>query len=67
MFKEMMKRAKKVAILADATKINVKHFAKLSDLSEADYFVTDIDPPKDVKDALMEANVAIILPKKDKP
>jgi DeoR/GlpR family transcriptional regulator of sugar metabolism len=67
MFKEMMKRAKKVAILADATKINVKHFAKLSDLSEADYFVTDIDPPKEVKDALMEANVEIILPKKDKP
>ena len=65
MFREMMKRAKKVAILADATKINVKHFARLSDLSEADYFVTDIDPPKEVKDALMEANVEIILPTKD--
>lgn len=65
MFREMMKRAKKVAILADATKINIKHFARLSDLSEADYFVTDIDPPKEIKNALIEANVEIILPKKD--
>lgn len=65
MFREMMKRAKKVAILADATKINIKHFARLSDLSEADYFVTDIDPPKKIKNALIEANVEIILPTKD--
>ena len=65
MFREMMKRAKKVAILADATKINIKHFARLSDLSEADYFVTDIDPPKEIKIALIEANVEIILPTKD--
>ena len=65
MFREMMKRAKKVAILADATKINIKHFARLSDLSEADYFVTDIDPPKEIKNALIEANVEIILPTKD--
>ena len=65
MFREMMKRAKKVAILADATKINIKHFARLSDLSEANYFVTDIDPPKEIKNALIEANVEIILPKKD--
>lgn len=65
MFREMMKRAKKVAILADATKINIKHFARLSDLSEADYFVTDIDPPKEIKNALIEANVEIILPTRD--
>ena len=65
MFREMMKRAKKVAILADATKINIKHFARLSDLSEANYFVTDIDPPKEIKNALIKANVEIILPKKD--
>ena len=65
MFREMMKRAKKVAILADATKINIKHFARLSDLSEANYFVTDIDPPKEIKIALIEANVEIILPTKD--
>ena len=65
MFREMMKRAKKVAILADATKINIKHFARLSDLSEANYFVTDIDPPKEIKNTLIEANVEIILPKKD--
>ena len=65
MFREMMKRAKKVAILADATKINIKHFARLSDLSEANYFVTDIDPPKEIKNALIEANVEIILPTKD--
>lgn len=65
MFREMMKRAKKVAILADATKINIKHFARLSDLSEADYFVTDIDPPKEIKNALTEANVEIILPTRD--
>ena len=65
MFREMMKRAKKVAILADATKINIKHFARLSDLSEANYFVTDIDPPKEIKNALIEANVEIILSKKD--
>ena len=65
MFREMMKRAKKVAMLAEATKINIKHFARLSDLSEADYFVTDIDPPKEIKNALIEANVEIILPTKD--
>ncbi len=65
MFREMMKRAKKVAILADATKIGVKHFAKLSELSEADYFVTDIEPNKELKHALLEANVEIILPSKN--
>ena len=62
MFKEMMKRSKKVAILADSTKIDIKHFAKLGNLSDADYFVTDTEPPHSLKEALIEAGVELVLP-----
>jgi DeoR/GlpR family transcriptional regulator of sugar metabolism len=62
MFKEMIYKASKVVILADATKINLKLFAKLANLSDADYFVTDEEPPAAFKAALHEANVKLVLP-----
>jgi DeoR/GlpR family transcriptional regulator of sugar metabolism len=65
MFKDMMSRANKVVILADATKFGVKLFAKLGDLSQAEYFVTDVEPPKELRTALKQAQVEIILPLKN--
>ena len=62
MFKQMMSRASKVAILADETKVGLKLFAKLGQLDEADYFVTDSEPSKSLRTALDKAKVEIILP-----
>jgi DeoR/GlpR family transcriptional regulator of sugar metabolism len=64
MFKDMMAHGNKIAILADASKFGMKLFAKLGDLSQADYFVTDVEPPADLKLALEKARVQIVLPPK---
>lgn len=62
MFKQMMSRASKVAILADESKAGLKLFAKLGDLSQSDYFITDSEPKNELRLALEKAGVEIILP-----
>ncbi len=62
MMKEMMARSEKVAILADSTKYGSRLFAQLGDLGRADYFVTDVVPPKNLSDALKEYKVEIVIP-----
>jgi DeoR/GlpR family transcriptional regulator of sugar metabolism len=62
MFKQMMAQASKVGILADETKVGLKLFAKLGNLSEADYYITDTEPNKFLGNALEKAKVQIILP-----
>lgn len=62
MFKDMMSRASKVAILADETKVGLKLFAKLAELSQADYFITDSEPNINLRLALDKAKVQVILP-----
>lgn len=62
MMHEMMSRAAKVAILADSSKYGRQLFANVADLGEADYFVTDVAPPSELRDALTAHGVEILTP-----
>ncbi|WP_308121028.1 DeoR/GlpR family DNA-binding transcription regulator [Paractinoplanes bogorensis] len=62
MMQEMVSRATRVAILADSSKFGRRLFAQVSELSAADYLVTDSMPPRDLREALTEAGVEIITP-----
>lgn len=61
MMHEMMRRASKVAILADSSKIGRVLFANIADLAEADYFVTDRMPPPELLELLAESNVEVLV------
>ncbi|MEV4641292.1 DeoR/GlpR family DNA-binding transcription regulator [Actinoplanes sp. NPDC049548] len=62
MMKEMISRATRVAILADSSKFGRRLFAQVSDLSSADYLVTDAAPPPGLRKALAANNVELITP-----
>lgn len=62
MLKDMMARSTKVAILADSTKFGVRLFAQLAELGRADYFVTDVEPPSDLLEALKKNKVTVVTP-----
>jgi DeoR family fructose operon transcriptional repressor len=62
MMQAMMSRAARVAILADSSKFGRRLFAQVSELSSADYLVTDAMPPPGLRDALAENNVELITP-----
>lgn len=60
MMKEMISRAARVAILADSSKFGRRLFAQVSDLSSADYLITDSTPPPGLRNALAASNVELI-------
>ncbi|GAB2570160.1 DeoR family transcriptional regulator [Paractinoplanes abujensis] len=62
MMQEMISRADRVAILADSSKFGRRLFAQVSELSAADYLVTDAVPPPALRDALEAAEVELITP-----
>lgn len=62
MMREMIARAARVAILADASKFGRQLFARVADLGSADYLVTDSTPPTDLLNALVEQEVELITP-----
>jgi len=62
MMQEMISRAAKVAILADSSKFSRRLFAQVSELSSADYLITDTMPPPDLRDALAANEVELITP-----
>lgn len=62
MMSAMMSRAAKVAILADSSKFERRFFAKVADLGDADYLVTDAPPPRELADALGAAGVEVVTP-----
>lgn len=62
MIAEMMSRSSRVAVLADSTKFDRTLFARVAPLSAADYFVTDMEPPRELAAALRESRVKIITP-----
>ena len=62
MLREMMRHSARVAILADATKLERRLFAQIAELPEADYLVTDAPPPPSMAAALAEAGVEILVP-----
>lgn len=62
MLHEMMARASKVAVLADSAKYSRQLFANVALLHEADFFVTDTNPPPALKKTLVDGGVQIITP-----
>ena len=62
MMSEMMDRAGRVAILADATKFGRRLFAQVAELGRADYLVTDQAPPPELAKALRDHDVEILVP-----
>ncbi|GAA1608717.1 DeoR/GlpR family DNA-binding transcription regulator [Actinoplanes couchii] len=62
MMQEMISRAARVAILADSSKFDRRLFAQVSELSAADYLITDAAPPPSLQEALDAAGVEVITP-----
>jgi DeoR family glycerol-3-phosphate regulon repressor/DeoR family fructose operon transcriptional repressor len=62
MMQEMVSRAARVAILADSSKFGRRLFAQVSELSSADYLITDTMPPPELRDALAANGVELITP-----
>lgn len=62
MMGDMMDRADRVAVLADSSKFSRRLFAQIAELGRADYLVTDAPPPADLRGALDEAGVEVLLP-----
>jgi DeoR family fructose operon transcriptional repressor len=62
MMQEMISRSTRVAILADSSKFERRLFAQVSELSAADYLITDTAPPEPLQEALTAAGVAVITP-----
>jgi DeoR family fructose operon transcriptional repressor len=62
MMQEMISRSTRVAILADSSKFERRLFAQVSELSAADYLITDTAPPPDLQDALEAAGVEVLTP-----
>ncbi|SDT37519.1 DeoR/GlpR family DNA-binding transcription regulator [Actinoplanes derwentensis] len=62
MMQAMIARAARVAILADSSKFDRRLFAQVSDLSAADYLITDAPPPAPLLETLEAAGVEVITP-----
>jgi DeoR family transcriptional regulator, fructose operon transcriptional repressor len=62
MMREMIGRAARVAILADSSKFGRRLFAQVSELSSADYLITDTPPPPALRDALAASEVEVLTP-----
>ncbi|MCU1407586.1 MAG: transcriptional regulator [Glaciihabitans sp.] len=67
MMTDMMKRSKRVAILADSSKFGRRLFGQVSGLEGADYFVTDSIPPDDLVEALQQNGVQLVTPSNQPP
>lgn len=65
MMQEMISRAARVAILADSSKFGRRLFAQVSELSSADYLITDSMPAPDLRDALAASGVELITPARE--
>ncbi len=63
MMSEMIARASKVAILADSSKFGRRLFAQVAEIGQADYFVTDAEPPDELASALHANDVEIVVPR----
>lgn len=62
MMADMMDRATTVAVLADSSKFGRRLFAQIAELGRADYLVTDVMPPDDLREALQQHEVTILVP-----
>ena len=58
--KEMMKNSQERFYLCDSSKLGKVGFVKLCGLNEIDYFITEVDPGKEITDKLEESLVKLI-------
>lgn len=62
MLRDMMDRSMKVAVLADASKLERRLFAQIAELAAADYLITDAPPTPSMAAALRDAGVEVLIP-----
>ena len=62
MLAQMASRARKVAILADSTKLDRRLFATIGALEIADYLITSTAPTGALGKALAESSVEVLVP-----
>lgn len=56
----MVKRAERVVIVADSTKLNRRAFAHICDLSDVDVLITDVGASEDVAEAITARGVEVL-------
>jgi DeoR family fructose operon transcriptional repressor len=61
MMAEMMQRASRVVVLVDSSKFSKLLFAQVGDLSRAHALVTEVEPPAELREALDEAGVEVLV------
>ena len=61
MFAQMIAAARRTVVIADATKFGYNAFAQIAPLSAIDILVADSSPPADLNEALVRANVEVIV------
>lgn len=59
--KEMIKQAKQVIILADASKFNQTSFYRFAGFEDIDLLITNEEPPNAIKEKLTDANVELMI------
>ncbi|WP_235866118.1 DeoR/GlpR family DNA-binding transcription regulator [Serinibacter arcticus] len=62
MMGSMIRRAERVAILADSSKFDRRLFARIADLGVADYLVTEKAPTGELARALADGGVQVLTP-----
>jgi len=61
MFARMITSARRTIVIADVSKFGYNAFAQIAPLSAIDILVTDSSPPADLRQALGQANVEVIV------
>jgi DeoR family transcriptional regulator, fructose operon transcriptional repressor len=61
MFARMITSARRTIVIVDASKFGYNAFAQIAPLSAIDILVTDSSPPADLRQALGQANVEVIV------
>src|SRR5260221_2089831 len=61
MMARMITAARRTIVIADASKFGFNAFAQVAPLNAVDILVTDKEPPMDLRQALNQANVEILI------
>jgi DeoR family fructose operon transcriptional repressor len=61
----MIGAARRTIVVADATKFGQRSFAHICPLANVDILVTDLEPPRDLADALANAHIQVIVAREE--
>jgi DeoR/GlpR family transcriptional regulator of sugar metabolism len=67
MMARMITSARRTIVIADASKFGFNAFAQVAPLNAVDILVTDQEPPMDLRQALNQANIEIIIANQNQP